>query len=237
MVSCFTHRLLSLVLSFLILFSSFDIFIPRSFSKEFFFTLNTFIPPPWFFTHKSKTSWFSQRLFSYFSNLLGHLIPHIICTSLWLSNPSLQDLVLKIFLFSPFKCYHLIYGVHMLVLLFGLLLILTSITNNLCRIFKLSPRITLQSKQIFLYEFLITNKSIWEHVPPPHTLLYVIRCSYLFLNQVLAIIRSKANKNSNMNLPSTFTSPRPYTHAHSQNLLLCSLYVHLDPLIKKVYLL
>lgn len=113
----------------------------------------------------------------------------------------------KILCFSLFKCHHLILGAQTCLLLFALLLILTTITNNLCWVIKLSPCKISKFKQIFLSDFLIRKKFIWEHDIP---FLYVIRCFFLFLKHVLAIVRSEAEKSSRMDLPSTFISQSPY---------------------------
>lgn len=56
----------------------------------------------------------------------------------------------------------------------------------------------------------------------------MIKCSYLFLNKVFAMERSKFDENSKMNLPSAFTSHKSYPHARFQNLFIISLHVHLD---------
>ena len=101
---------------------------------------------------------------------------------------------------------------------------LLSIINTLCWVVKLSPG--LQSEQIFLSDFLIRHKHIWEQATP---LLYVIRCSSLFLKHVLVLVRSKGRKKSRMDKPSTFISHRSCPCANPQNLSKHSLHA----LIKK----
>jgi len=83
-------------------------------------------------------------------------------------------------------------------------------------------------------DFLIRKKYIREHKTP---LLKAVTCSSLFLNHILAKVRSKADEKSKMDLPFAFISKRPQPHASPRDFSKHSQHAHLNALIEKSFLL